>query len=142
MQTRSQVHASPSTLQTVAGGHSHWRAWALGAVLGSAALTGCAVVPAEPIYGYNGYGDVVSANVAPPAPYVETIPVAPFVGSVWIGGFWDWDGGRHVWRPGHYEHGRPGYAYRQPAWHQGPGGQWMLHRGGWEQGGRDGGRHR
>lgn len=115
------------------------RAWpfAVAAVLAAATLTGCVVAPpAAPMYADGGYydGEVVSATVAPPAPYVETIPVAPFAGAIWIGGFWDWSGGRHVWHPGRYEHPRPGYSYRQPSWTHGPDGRWMLHRGGWQRG--------
>lgn len=110
---------------------------AAGALAGAALLSGCAVVPATPVYGTGYYdGEYIAGASAPPAPYVETIPVAPFVGAIWIGGFWDWVGGRHVWRPGHYEHPRPGFAYHQPGWHAGPDGRWMLHRGGWERGRR------
>lgn len=111
---------------------------ALAALIAAAVLSGCVVAPVGPAYGAGGYYDegVVTAEVAPPAPYVETIPVAPFAGAVWIGGFWDWSGGRHVWRPGHYERPRPGFSYRQPGWTHGSDGRWMLHRGGWEHGRR------
>lgn len=109
--------------------------WLTAVVLGATALSGCVVAPMGPAYtsGYYDEGTVV-ADIAPPAPYVETIPVAPFAGAIWIGGFWDWSGGRHVWRPGHYERPRPGFNYRQPGWAHGPDGRWMLHRGGWDHG--------
>jgi hypothetical protein len=140
MQKRSQVQARLESGQADINTRSHWRTLALAAVLGSAALAGCAVVPAEPIYGYNGYGDVVSANVAPPA-LCRAHSRGTFVGSVWIGGFWDWEGGRHVWRPGHYEHGRPAMpiASRLASrpWRSVDAASWRL-----EQGGRDGGRRR
>lgn len=114
---------------------SHSAAWLVAAAMGAAALSGCVVAPVGPAYGGGGYYDsnMVVANVPPPAPYVETVPVAPFVGAVWIGGFWDWSGGRHVWHPGRYERPRPGFAYRQGGWSHGPDGRWMLHRGGWER---------
>ena len=115
-------------------GARKWPGHAAAALLGAALLGGCAVVPA-PGYDYE-YGDVVTANVAPPVPYVEAVPVAPFVGAVWVGGYWDWAGGRHVWYPGHYEHPRTGWSYRQPGWTHGSGGQWTLHRGGWMHGPR------
>lgn len=114
---------------------SHSAAWLVAAAMGAAALSGCVVAPVGPAYGGGGYYDsnMVVANVPPPAPYVEAVPVAPFVGAVWIGGFWDWSGGRHVWHPGRYERPRPGFAYRQGGWSHGPDGRWMLHRGGWER---------
>ena len=124
---------SHSLIQTLS---SRSLPWLAAAVMGASALTGCVVAPVGPAYGNGGYYDneYVAANVAPPAPYVETIPVAPFIGALWIGGFWDWSGGRHVWRPGHYERPRAGYSYRQPAWNHGPDGRWMLNRGGWDNG--------
>lgn len=140
MSTRTPVSTGPSApapLHAESTRHHRWLAHTLGALLGAAALVGCAVVPVGPAYGGAAYYDdgYVMATVAPPATYYEPVPVIPFVGAVWIGGFWDWSGGRHVWRPGHYEHPRPGFAYHQPGWHAGPNGQWMLHRGGWERGG-------
>ncbi|WP_296560953.1 hypothetical protein [Pigmentiphaga sp.] len=123
-----------TTAERAARGTRKWPGHAAAAVLGAALLGGCAVVPA-PGYDY-GYGDVVTATVAPPVPYVEAVPVAPFTGAIWVGGYWDWVGSRHVWYPGHYEHPRPGMFYRQPGWTHGSGGQWTLHRGGWMHGPR------
>lgn len=123
---------SPGVAPLTRRATGHSRAALAALVLGVAALSGCAVVPAGPAGAYYGDGEYIAGAGVPPAPYVEAIPVAPFVGAVWVGGFWDWSGGRHVWRPGHYEHPRPGFTYRQPGWHVAPGGRWMLHRGGWE----------
>jgi hypothetical protein len=75
----------------------------------------------------------VVVDVAPPAPYVEVVPVAPFVGGIWIGGYWGWNGGRHVWVPGRWEHSRPGYQWRPHGWVN-QGGRWHLHAGGWVRG--------
>jgi hypothetical protein len=75
------------------------------------------------------YDSTVVVDVAPPAPYVEVVPVAPFAGAVWIGGYWGWNG-RHQWVPGRWEHGRPGYQWRPHAWVN-QGGRWHLHGGGW-----------
>ena len=36
----------------------------------------------------------VYIGVAPPAPVVETLPVAPGPGYVWQGGYYNWDGAR------------------------------------------------
>lgn len=51
------------------------RLWiALGLAAGTAALSGCVVVPAEPAYGYPGYGAPVVRVVPPP---VVVTPVPP-----------------------------------------------------------------
>lgn len=97
------------------------------------ALTACIVHPLPQYAAYDdGYGyrdDIV--EVAPPPPYPEVIPVAPYLGAVWIDGYWGWSGGRHVWNRGHYEHGREGYVYRQAGWNRDGRGRYHLHRGGW-----------
>lgn len=95
-------------------------------------LAGCVVGPAP--YGpAPGLDDEVAVtDVAPPAPYVETLSDAPFADGVWIGGYWGWEGGRHQWIAGHWEHGRPGYEWRAHRWEQHDG-RWHLHQGGWHQ---------
>lgn len=97
------------------------------AVVVSVALTGCIVVPDQGHY----VGGVVL--VAPPAPRVEVIGVAPSPGSVWIGGYWNWVGGRHVWVPGRWDRGRPGYHWEAYAWvREGDG--WRIRPGRWVRG--------
>lgn len=44
----------------------------------------------------------VVVRVGPPAPIVETRPVAPGAGYVWTPGYHRWDGNRYVWAPGAY----------------------------------------
>jgi WXXGXW repeat (2 copies) len=103
-------------------------------------LSACVVAPypgSRAVYSepgpvaYGGGGEVV-VDQAPPPPYVESVPAIPFAGAVWIGGYWGWNGGRHMWVPGRYEHGRPGYGWRPHAWVN-EGGHWRLHNGGWER---------
>ena len=104
---------------------------ALGASL---MLSACVVAPYQPDppqYGYDNYGpDVAVTNVPPPPPYAEVIPVAPFLGAVWISGYWGWSGGRHHWVGGHYKWPRPGYGWRPHRWEP-RGSQWHLRGGGW-----------
>lgn len=99
-------------------------------------LSACVVAP-YPGYAYSTYpagpgydADVAVAPLAPPAPYAEVQPAVPFVGALWIAGYWGWSGGRHVWVPGRWEHPRPGYAWAPHHWVQ-SGGQWHLRGGGW-----------
>ena len=65
----------------------------------------------------------------PPPPRYERLP-PPRAGFVWAPGFWDWDGRRHVWVEGHWEHVQRYREYRPAQWRQGPRG-WELDRGGW-----------
>jgi hypothetical protein len=91
-------------------------------------LGACVVIPAPRHYG--GGGEVVT--VAPPAPQGEVVGVAPGPGFIWIGGFWNWIGGRHVWVGGHWESHRPGHRWVPHQWHRdGPG--WRLAPGHWEE---------
>jgi hypothetical protein len=66
----------------------------------------------------------VVIRVAPPAPIVETRPVAPGPGFVWVDGYHRWDGAHYVWTPGRWD--RPPH----------PGAHWVAHHyvrrgGGW-----------
>jgi WXXGXW repeat (2 copies) len=117
-------------------------------VLCAASLSACVVAPYRGHGGYGGdgggrgYGQPVPqvggpyeqpgivVDVAPPAPYVEVIPVLPFLGALWIAGYWGWRGGRHHWVPGRYERPRPGYGWNAHGWVN-QGGRWHLHGGGW-----------
>ena len=77
--------------------------------------------------------DLAEADVAPPAPYAEVIPVAPFADAVWIGGYWGWQGGRHVWIGGRWDHGRVGYRWQPHTW-VAIGGRWHVRGGFWARG--------
>jgi hypothetical protein len=103
--------------------------WRIGllALLVSAAISGCVVVPDQGHYA----GGVVM--VAPPPLREEVIGVAPEPGYVWIAGYWSWVGGRHEWVEGHWARGRPGYHWVRHSWaRQGDG--WRMHEGHWERG--------
>ncbi len=73
-------------------------------------------------------GEVVT--VAPPQPQVEVIGAAPSPGYVWEAGYWNWEGGRHVWHAGHWEAPRAGYYWEPHVWvHEGAG--WRMREGYW-----------
>jgi len=68
-------------------------------------------------------------NFAPPPVRYEYVP-APRVGFVWVPGYWDWRGHRHVWIRGHWIRHRPGYYYQPAVWAP-YGGQWRFYRPYW-----------
>jgi hypothetical protein len=100
---------------------------AVALVLAALTMGGCVVTARPAVY------DGAVVTVAPPAPQVEVIGVAPAPGYVWFGGYWEWVGGRHVWRGGHWGPGRPGYRWVGHHWVQGPGGGWHMVQGHWER---------
>ncbi len=60
------------------------------------------------------------------------MPVVPFAGAIWLGGYWGWGGGRYHWVPGRWERPRAGFFWAPHRWvpfH----GRWQL-RGGWRRG--------
>jgi hypothetical protein len=62
--------------------------------------------------------------VAPPPPQVEVVGVAPGPGYIWLGGYWNWEGGRHVWVPGRWDVPPRGY-------HTWVAHRWVPYRGGY-----------
>jgi hypothetical protein len=79
---------------------------------GSLSLTGCIVATPEP----SGYVNTeIGVPSDPPPLLVETVPEAPGVGFVWVGGGWAWHN-HWVWEPGRWQ--------RPP----GPGLVWHPHR--------------
>jgi len=76
---------------------------------------------------------VLSIGTPPPAPIVETIPVAPGPEYVWHPGHYRWvpSEGVHVWVPGHYVVApHPGAVWIAPRWVQGPNG-YVFYEGRW-----------
>jgi hypothetical protein len=95
-------------------------------VLGlSLALSACVVVPAR-----GGYYVGNAVAIEPPPPRVEVYGVAPAPGYVWLGGYWNWVGGRHEWVGGHWEAPRAGYRWEPNRWVHARDG-WHLSRGRW-----------
>lgn len=106
-------------------------------------LSACVVVPRQAPYpnysNHSAYENsapstYVEVDVAPPAPMLETIGVAPNPAYFWVSGVWVWRGGRHVWNPGYWQAPRTGYywephrwEHRSRSWHFNPGG-WRRHR--------------
>jgi hypothetical protein len=90
------------------------------------ALPACVVTPDQGHY----VGGVVM--VAPPAVRVEVAGSPPYSGYVWVGGYWDWVGGRHVWVAGRWVAPRHGYHWVDSSWVR-AGDGWRMHPGHWER---------
>lgn len=92
-------------------------------------LGGCIVVPAGRPYVAAG-GEVIAT--APPELQPEVVAVAPGPGYFWIGGYWNWYGGRYSWVPGRWEAHRPGYRWAPHQWRR-DGNGWRAAPGHWER---------
>jgi len=102
------------------------------AVMSIGALGACVVAPAG--YYADGYGGTIATtDVPPPAPYYEVRPALPYLGAVWIAGYWGWQAGRHQWVPGRWDRPRHGHSWQPHAWHRHDG-RWALRGGGWVRG--------
>ncbi|HEY0193943.1 MAG TPA: hypothetical protein VGC42_22655 [Kofleriaceae bacterium] len=104
---------------------------ALAAVLSMATLA-CvarATPPVNPGYGYGlSTQGHASANVAvgqpapyyvsssPPEPLYEQMSDSPGDGSVWIDGYWHWNGYEWLWINGRWEREQVGYVYVEPSY--------------------------
>jgi hypothetical protein len=97
-----------------------------------AALTGCVIAPAQPYYEDGGYYSGGLVPVAPPPPQAEYVGVPPVAGYIWIGGFWNWIGGRHAWVPGRWAAPRPGHRWTPHRWSP-VGNGWQFAPGRWER---------
>jgi hypothetical protein len=72
----------------------------------------------------------VRIGVAPPAPRVEVMTVAPSPAHFWVGGYWKWNGHAHAWVPGHWVKSRPGHVWVRDHWaHRGN--EWYFTPGHW-----------
>ena len=96
-----------------------------GAVAGVLVLGGCVVAPVGPYYGE-------PVPVAPPPPQVEYYGAPPVAGYVWLGGYWNWTGGRYAWTPGHWSPPRHGHRWSPHRWEHGPRG-WQQRPGQWQR---------
>jgi WXXGXW repeat (2 copies) len=118
------------------------RALSVMALAATSLLSACIVVPARhyehrPAVVYQnqpapgGYDNDVVV-VAPPTPQVEVVVSPPGPGFFWIGGYWNWVGGRHVWIGGRWEAHRHGYGWAPHQWHR-HGNGWRQASGRWER---------
>ena len=90
--------------------------------------------PALAQYRFGGPG--VHVRIAPPAPIVERVPLAPSPRHIWAPGHWQWNPsyGRHVWVRGYYQLGAPGQIWVPARWIN-QGGEWVFYPAHWSRGG-------
>ena len=100
--------------------------WKRKLLLGALATAAIGVMPLPSLADTGVYVDI-----APPAPRYEVVP-APRAGYVWVPGFWDWRGHRHVWVKGHFERERHGMYWHPNRWVQHEN-RWSLEHGHWDR---------
>lgn len=72
----------------------------------------------------------VDVRVAPPPLRHERVVVR--TGSVWVPGYWRWNGHRHIWVAGYAVRARPGWHYVPARWApNGP--HWRFQAGYWSR---------
>ena len=97
--------------------------------IGSVACVVHDTPPVNPGYGYGmSTQGHASANVtvgqpspyyvesSPPEPLYEQMSDSPGDGSVWIDGYWHWNGYEWVWITGRWEREQVGYVYVEPSY--------------------------
>jgi len=72
----------------------------------------------------------VDVDVAPPPAQVEVVPTLRG-GYIWVPGYWNWSGHRHVWVRGHQVRERRGHHWVADSWEQ-RGSRWHYNRGHWD----------
>ncbi|MFO0605790.1 MAG: hypothetical protein U0324_21585 [Polyangiales bacterium] len=83
------------------------------------------------VSGQIAVGTPVYANMAPPAPRVETPPPSPGPGYTWVGGYWNLSGSQYVWTPGRWETPpQPAQAWEPPQWER-DGARYRFRPGRW-----------
>jgi len=88
---------------------------AIGLIALMTALTGCVATVAAP----------------PPVARVEVHPPVPFIGAVWIGGYYEYHHSRYEWVPGRYVRPpHPKAVWVPGRWDHDRRG-WNWHRGHW-----------
>jgi len=75
----------------------------------------------------------IEVEVAPPEPILEVRPSLPFEGAVWIPGYWNWHGSRHVWVGGRWTAPRPGHVWVEGGWDRGERGHYRYRQGYWRR---------
>ena len=97
-------------------------------LMGLLTASGCAIYDYPVEYAYVAEEPI---DVAPPAPIQEDVPVQPFVGAVWVPGYWYWNAVQFswirgcwvrppiagvLWRPGRYFRRGNRYVRVRGAW--------------------------
>ena len=80
-------------------------------LLGALGVSGCVVAPPREHVverdTVDQYGRVIArdryvVDDPPPAPLVEVVPVRPYLGAVWVGGYWGHEGRHWGWHRGYW----------------------------------------
>ena len=73
----------------------------------------------------------VVTEVEPPLPIVEVRGAMPFPNALWLPGYWNWNGQRHVWVGGRWSARPEGHSWEAHRWDHRPDGRWAQQPGHW-----------
>ncbi len=102
------------------------------AALAFATLAGCATLSQDAPASQTASTLVVDVSSAPPAAPAEVQTASPGPGHIWVAGYHDFIGGRHVWRAGRWVEVKPGYEYVR-ARYEWTGQTWTFHVPHWRK---------
>jgi hypothetical protein len=100
------------------------------AVVASALLASCVLLPACVIEAGPEPPPGVAVSAPPPAPMQDPRPPPPSPQAIWVAGYWHWTGMQYTWIPGHWENAPPGARWRAPRYSLRDG-TYFYEPGGW-----------
>jgi hypothetical protein len=97
-------------------------------------FTGCATLSQESAAPASQTAALLAINVpsAPPEAPAEVQTQSPGPGHIWVAGYHDFIGGRHVWRAGRWVEVKSGYEYVR-AKYEWTGQTWVFHVPHWKK---------
>lgn len=74
---------------------------------------------------------IVYVAKKPPAVKVIKVGPKPYKNTVWISGYWKWNGNKYVWSKGHWVKPKKGKVWVKGHWEKKPRG-WIYIKGHWK----------
>lgn len=95
-------------------------------------ISGCATLSSDAPPSQTARSLEVDVPSAPPEAPAEVQTASPGPGHIWVAGYFDFIGGRHVWRAGRWVETKPGYEYIR-ARYEWTGKAWVFHVPHWKK---------
>ena len=95
-------------------------------------VSGCAALSADAPLSQTARTLVIEVRDAPPDPIADVQTASPGPGHIWVAGYHDFIGGRHVWRGGRWVEVKQGFEYNR-ARYEWTGKTWVFHVPHWKK---------